>query len=323
MGAMNAGWGIGRHDQDLVFTDGRWYYDAGRGEFGYRPESFEPVDWREFPWHFPGPDRYPELAAASKPGLLAPSWEKALHSALVGGDPSAIRAVGGQHPAHRPLADLLAGLMQLATNRAAAKELLAAAYADGFAPEKDPFIRRYLPEAGVTVPVAPGVVVEQPLRRTAIALALAELHQATGDLDDAVAVLQATDRTTHVRLSLAEILFQAGRFDEVVEVTEGIFNDEDVTALTLVFRAAAFRRLGRLDDATTAIERALAYENRSAPVLRFARMERARIAAERGDSEAARADVEAILAEEPDHPPAVALRDHLADGSGSGSEPAT
>ncbi len=321
MGAVNPGGAIGRGDRDLVFTDGRWFYDPGRGEFGDRPDSVEALDWREFPWHFPGPDRYPRLAADTKPGLLAPSWEKALHSALVDGDPSAVRAVGDRYPAHRALSEMLAGLMELATNRASAKELLA--HADGFVPEKDPFIRRYLPEAGVTVPVAPGVVVEQPLRRTAIALVLAELHQATGDLDDAIAVLQSTERTTHVRLSLAEALFQAGRFDDVVEVTEGIFNDEDVTALTLVFRAAALRRLGRLDDATTAIERALAYENRSTPVLRFARMERARIAAERGDLDVARADVEAILTDEPDHPPAVALRDRLADDAGSGIESQT
>lgn len=257
-----------------VFMDGSWWFDPSDNTFGYRFGDRESQEWGDTTWEFPGPDEYPTIAAEQTPGWTAKVGEKAMHHALVGGDPYAIDLAAGEHPGYRNTADTLAGLMSLNTRRSWAGDLLDRVIATGYEPKEDPFIRTYLGGAGIVVPIAPGVVVPLPLMRTGVALAAAELHQAAEEYERAIAVLEPVERTTHVTLSLTELLCAAGRYAEAVEVTDGIVNDDDVTALTLAYRALALGELGDSSGAGKTMDDVFQRDQRSDEVLGFAEVVR-------------------------------------------------
>ena len=259
----------------LIYGDGDWWYDPASNEFGYRTAGREALEWADVTWEFSGPDDYPELASHVTPGWFAKSGEKALHAALVSGDPHAIDLVGGQHPQYRKTADVLAGLISLSIRRTYAAELLARSVTAGFEPRDDPFIRKYLPSAGIDVPIAPGVSVSLPIMQIAVALTVAEVRQADSDHDAAIEVLLLVERTTHVRLSLVELLNAVGRFEESVEVSDHTSNDDDVTAMILAYRAIALREIGRTAEARATLARLLSEGTRSGAVTAFARVVKA------------------------------------------------
>jgi len=256
----------------LVYSDGDWWYDPLSNEFGFRLGGRETREWTDTTWEFSEPDEYAELVARSEPGWFARSGEKAMYAAVVSGDPHAIDVAAGQHPQYRSTADVLAGLMSLESRRSYATELLGRSVTAGFEPKDDPFIRRYMPDAGLVVPIAPGVAVALPIMRVAIALTVAELHQEQGSLETAIEVLESVDRTTHVVLSMVELLCAVGRFDETITLTTHTLNDDDVTAMTLTYRGIALRQTATAEEARTTVARALEYDNRSEGVLTFARI---------------------------------------------------
>lgn len=260
------------HRHALVHSDGDWWHDPLSNEFGFRLSGREPREWTDTTWDFPGPDEYATLAARTEPGWFARAGEKAMHSAVVSGDPHTIDVTAGQHPQYRNTADVLAGLMSLESRRSYASELLSRSIAVGFEPKDDLFIGKYMPDAGLVVPIAPGVAVALPIMRVAVALTTAELHQEQGNLASAVELLESVDRTTHVTLSMVELLCADGRFDEAIETTGGVLNDDDVTAMTLVYRGIALREIGRIGDARSTLARAVEYDNRAGGVLTFGRI---------------------------------------------------
>lgn len=252
-----------------VFMDGHWWFDASDNTFGYRFDDTE-QEWGDTTWDFPGPDQYPTIAAEQSPGWTAKAGEKAMHEALAMGDPYTVDLAAGEHPQYRETADTLAGLMSLNTRRFWAGELLDRAIASGYEPRDDPFVRTYLPGAGIVVPIAPGVVVPLPLMRTAVALAAAELHQAAQEYERAIDLLELVERTTHVTLSLTELLCAAGRYTKALEVTNGVVNGDDVSALTLAYRALALGELGDTEGAGKVLENVFGRGQRSDEVFGFA-----------------------------------------------------
>ncbi len=255
-----------------VFLGGNWWFDEADNSIGYRLGPDETAEeWGDTTWAFPGPDEYPALAAEQRPGWTARAGEKAMYEALVSGDAYAIDLAAGQHSEYRSTADTLAGLLSLNTRRSWAGDLLDRAVASGYEPKDDPFIRTYLPGAGIVVPIAPGVVVPLPLMRTAVALAAAELHQAASEYARAIAVLEPVERTTHVILSLTDLLCAAGRFADAVDLTEGVVSVDDVAGLTLAYRALALARLGDRKGSTETLAAVLEHGNRSEEVVAFAR----------------------------------------------------
>lgn len=255
-----------------MYSDGDWWYDPLSNEFGFRLGGRESREWTDTTWEFPGPDEYAALASRTEPGWFSKAGEKAMHTAVVSGDPHTIDVTAGQHPQYRNTADVLAGLMSLEGRRSYASELLSRSVVGGFEPRDDPFIRKYMPDAGMVIPIAPGVAVALPIMRVAVALTVAEIHQEQGNMGGSIEILELVDRTTHVVLSMVELLCAADRFDEAIALTEHVLNDDDVTAMTLAYRGIALRETGRSEDARGALAKALRYDSRSEGVLTFARI---------------------------------------------------
>jgi hypothetical protein len=182
----------------------------------------------------------PPAAHAKKPGLFAPKGEKELYKAVKAHDVHAMKLVGDQHPDFRLPSYSLAGLMMLTSDSDQSEQLLKEAFATGKDPATDKFVSTYL-FTRLELSIAQGVTAELPVNRDAVGLALAELKQERGDVAGAIDVVEQLEPTTYSAVSLAELYAQAGRWDDVIELTEGIKNEDDAAALLCVFRGQAFR----------------------------------------------------------------------------------
>lgn len=248
----------------------------------------------------------PALApAAPKPGLFAPASEKALYRAVVAGAPrpEELPRIAQEHPEVRVVAAALEGFFQFQLGRhERARECLAWAFT-----QPDPFVLpfavKYLSGASVAVEISDGVTAALPMDRTAVALAVAELHQAAGDLDAAIGTVERVDPpTVFAALSLAELYVEAGRYRDAVEITDGVGNADDASALLCVFRGVALREQGFHDAAREAFKEALRFRSRSPGVRHRALVERATSYLMQDRNTLARKDLEKVLAEDSDAP---------------------
>ena len=256
------------------------------------------------PWPPPqsAPTGIAGTVAARRPGLFASKGEKAFHKAVTSDSIDAIRQVAETFPEYRLVADTLAGLKLAALdNPIAAKPLLERVFRSGQEPSAQPFMREYLPAMGLVVGVAPGVTAELALSRDAIGLLLAEVDQTSGDLDGAIAIVEQVQPSAHAAVSLAELYIEAGRPQDVIDLTEGVSNEDDATALLTVFRGVAFRELDHLEAAKVAFKEALKSKKREPVIRHRALFERARTYKAEGKRSQARKDLERIMAEDSDY----------------------
>ena len=273
--------------------------------------------FRDLTWDFAEPDQYPELVAKQKPGMMSSKGEKAFHAAVVSGDPSEMLRVAGQNPKYTEPARAIAGLLSLETDLDRGLSLLEEVLAVEADIGKDHFIRKYLPDAGLTVVIAAGVMVKVPLQTNSLVLLLAELHQARGSNDQAVRLLEAAEQTSHIRLSLTELKYEAKQFDQVLMLTEGVVNDDDVTALMLAYRGWALGELGRDDEAISVLAGTLEFSNQAPTIRAIALVGRGMINQARGEFILAQNDFTQALVEVPDDAEARQHIQELIDGSDS------
>jgi len=238
--------------------------------------------------------------ALKKPGLFAPKGEKELYRAIKAQNVQAIKQVGAEHPDFRLPSYSLAGLMMLTKEPAEAARMLSEAFTTGKDPAEDKFISTYM-YTYLELSIAQGVTAELPVNRDAVGLALAELKQEEGDLDGAIDVVEQLEPTTYSAVSLAELYSQTDRWDDVIELTEGVKNEDDAAALLCVFRGKAFRQQGFHDAAHEALKEALRSRSRAAPIRHLALAERAQNYLAQGKRGMARKDLERILAEDSDY----------------------
>jgi tetratricopeptide (TPR) repeat protein len=203
--------------------------------------------------------------------------------------------VGRSDSGYRQVAYSYAGVLFAGGDTAAARGLLHHAFSE----DGDPGLHRFVQKYGLSVraSIAPGVEASLPFGRDAIGLVLAELHQAHGDLRAAIDVVERLEPTTHATVSLAELYSHAGRHQEVVELTNGLQNADDTTALLLVYRGVALRELGYPEASRAAFKEALKSKSRDKDIRHLALSERARTYLAENKKAMARKDLERILAE--------------------------
>jgi predicted negative regulator of RcsB-dependent stress response len=251
----------------------------------------------------PGPSWPTAPAAPPKPGLTAPRWEKDLYKALTTQSFGDLAGVARSHPEAAPLVAVLDGLTAMqAGDTDRALPVLRWAWSSAHDIDGHPFVHKYLSASQVTIEVANGVSAALPVGRDALGLALAELEQAAGTPDAAIAVVESLDPSVIAAVSLSELYLETGRFDDVVDVTNGITNEDDPTALLLTFRGIALRESGHHTAAREAFKEALKSASRDKVIRHRALLERARCYVDEGKAAMARKDLERVLAEDSTFP---------------------
>lgn len=255
----------------------------------------------------------PPAAKPPSPGLLAPKWEKALHKALVvNRDYAGLQAVGEQYHEARPHAATFGAIGHHVPekNYDRATELLRWVFHSGFDPSTDPFVRKYLGSPSLEIGVADGVTAQLPLDRQLVGLTLVELLQQVDDLDAAVDLAEQLEPTTISAVSLAELYGQQARWQDVVDLTEGVKNEDDASTYLLMQRGVAFRELGMHVAAREALKEALRVRSRPQELRLQALVERASTYIAEGKAGMARKDLERVMAEDGHFP---GVRDAMAN----------
>ena len=250
---------------------------------------------------------------ATTPGLFAPKWEKELHRALIAKpDASDLARVGAQFEQARPIAALFEAVRRAipAGDFRRGVELAGWLFGSGYDPAKDAFVTKYLPDHGFRLAIADGIEVALPLDRDYIGLMLAELHQASGNLAAAVDVVEQLEPSTVTAVSLAELYAEQERWDDVVDLTEGLTNEDEAATFLLIQRGIAFRKQGFPDAARESFKEALRIRSRPAELRQRALIERGLTYLSEGKRSMARKDFEKVLSENSAYP---GLREHLAD----------
>lgn len=234
--------------------------------------------------------------------MFAPKGEKALYAATVANDVAALECLWAEHPEHAIIAASLAAILHLnAGNNSRAKELLAWVLGTGQEPTNDPVYRKFV-TASFTVPIAAGVSAQLTPTRDGLALLLAELYQEAGDLAAAINVVESLDQSSLRSVSLAELYSTTDRHEDVINLTNGVANADDATALLCAFRGKAFRALGRNEAARESLREALKSRKRDAAIRHLALTERALTYLQEGKKAMARKDAERLMAEDATHP---------------------
>lgn len=251
---------------------------------------------------------------APHPGLFAPHWHKELFAALQQGRTTGLEPIAVRHPEARATCMVLEALSPAANGEGGgrAEQMLGELWSTGYDPAADEFLRTYAPGSTTSIRLTPILVATLPLSRDAIGLALAELLQETGNLDGAIQVVEGVTPSTYAAVSLADLYAEAGRWSDVVALTDGVPNGDDFCTYLLIQRGVAFRQSGFLDAALDSLKAALAPRSRMAALRHLALVERALTHRATGKKALARRDLERILADDSQYPGVAELLAQLA-----------
>ncbi|WP_374974650.1 DUF4236 domain-containing protein [Microbacterium trichothecenolyticum] len=258
----------------------------------------------------PAPQQPPKMVKPPKPkkvkpSLTAPAWEKQLFKQLEGTpDAAAIHAVGQAHPQAVPTVTMVEVLRVSAPNRDTdrTRALLGWLFDTGYDPAADTFIGKYVETSDLTVPIATGIVAQMPWDRQALGLLLAELEQEAGNHPRAIGIVEQLEPTTVAAVSLAELYSEEERWPEVVDLTNGLTNEDEAATFLLIQRGTALREQGYFEAAREALKEALRIRSRPAELRHLALVARGHTYFAEGKKAMARKDYERVLAEDAGYP---------------------
>jgi len=259
-----------------------------------------------------GHPQAPRPQTAPKPGMFAPKWEKELHKITVAApDLDALPRVGDNYPEARPITALLEAAFSAIPrgDYGRAVGLLTWLTDTGNDPAASAFLQKFLPHLAIDLPIAEGITVSLPPSRDLIGLMLAEALQAAGDLPAAAVVVEQLEPSSIAAVSLAELYAGQGLWDAVVELTNGITNEDEPSTYLLIQRGIALRKQGFPDASREALKEALRIRSRPAALRHLALIERAQTYIAEGKRALGRKDFEKVLAEDSRYP---GLQEHLA-----------
>jgi tetratricopeptide (TPR) repeat protein len=162
--------------------------------------------------------------------------------------------------------------------------------------------KKYVSKVILIVPVAPGVGFNTYLDIDALGLIYGEVLQQLNKPELAKKIVEQVKPNQVTAISLAEIELQLGEFDEVLALTDGIENQDDATAILLVFRAIALREQKHFEAAIEVFDAALASKSRNIDILHKALFERSKAFLLEGKNAKAKSDLEKILVKDSDYP---------------------
>lgn len=251
--------------------------------------------------------------ATSTGRRTGPRWEDRLGAAIAAGAVDDVRQVGQDVPEARPHAALSEALVHALPNgeHDRARRLLHWVYRAGFDPATDPVWQRWMSDRPVNIQVADGLVCEARLARDTIALLLAELYQAEGEVQAALSLVRTSPRTPLTLAAECDLLRRAGQWDEIPPLLAGLTPCDEATAFAAVVCAEAFRRLGDAASALRMAEAVASQPGVGAALHHAALFERALALLASGRTAEARRDLSTVVAADPAHAQAQAALTRL------------
>jgi tetratricopeptide (TPR) repeat protein len=163
----------------------------------------------------------------------------------------------------------------------------------------DPLIYKYFRGIRPVVQICSGISATGVLDKQQLGFVWVEVLQAHEKLEEALSVLHEMDANQLTAISMADIELLMKKYDEVLETTSDISNEDDATLILLVLRGAAFREQGLYDASLECFKQALAKHGRSKDAMHRAHFERSFTFEKMSKISQARKDLELILVDDP------------------------
>lgn len=263
--------------------------------------------------------------AASQPKI--PASDKVVLDAISAADVAKLDKVARKgRSEHAQAAAMLAGLIAVETQPVWARQMLEWVWTQGHDPAGDRLVTTYLAGMRLPVQITSEIEIDEALGRNLIGLMIAEWKQSDGDVAGAIGIVEQLEPTPAAALSLAELYFDMDRNQDLIDLTDGLSNGDDVTALLIVYRGMAFRELAQYESARLSFKEALRFRSRSTEVRFRALVERALTYHAEGKLGSARRDLDRIRAEDASYPglksavTALGLDSVQADANGADDE---
>ena len=237
-----------------------------------------------------------------RPGLFAPRGEKAVYRALQQSDPQALETTAQDFPEFRVTLLSIAAAIHLRTGATERAVHLFDQLATTSADIRDcQYARKYhvlVPRLELSVKAGGAVTTRVLYDAAGFALAAANFHTAIGNYDRALELFQMYPPRAAARLQAVVVHQQRKDPEAVLAATDGVTNEDDLTAILLVARGAAFRELGRYDAAREVLGQVTRFRSRAPDIRHDAFAERALTHLAQGRRSQARKDAERILADD-------------------------
>lgn len=256
------------------------------------------------------PPVYTPTAAAPKPGLFAPKYEKefakAVQAYLRGDTDGALahfKASSAADASERSIADdLFVGLLAAQTGdpATAAQYLEKVVSSDHLLP--DQLMAKYVPGGSMEIGVTDDVTVSAPFGTVAATLVLAGVYRTQERLDAAIGLLQQlweVEPSEDVLLVLCTLYEEDEAWDEIVEVAAGTKNEGHISLAIRLVQADALSKQG-MDEAALEVYRdCLRSKARDENLLRAARYGRGATYLRLGKKAQGRKDLSNVYADDP------------------------
>jgi len=131
---------------------------------------------------------------------------------------------------------------------------------------------------------------------------VAELRQASGELQLAIDCVESLTPSTLAAVSLAELYSLQGRWADVVDLTNGLQNEDELSTYLLIQRGVALRHQRFFEASREAFKKALSIRSRSAALRHLALVERGQCYLAEGKRSMANKDFQKVLAENAAYP---------------------
>jgi tetratricopeptide (TPR) repeat protein len=255
--------------------------------------------------------------AQAKPGAFAPKAEKRLFKALQQAKNQApaelwattMREVADSEPDYRVAAWSLMAMFLAEHDPDTTLSCLDSLLRQRVDPLGSEFIRKYAPNMGVNVEVAPGITQMVLFGWDWVAVSAAVLFEQRGEVEQALAAADVLSDSIWTRLLRSNLCLKLDQLDRILALTDGITNQDDESGLLVVLRGIALGNEGENSAALLAFKEALRFPSRSVQVRHRARVQRALTYLELGQPAKARQDLDRVLAEDSQFP---GLQDALA-----------
>lgn len=215
--------------------------------------------------------------------------------------PAAIEVIGDDHPELWLPATALAAITRVARGDGGdvVSGGLRAVLDHGSDPAAHSFVADHLRDRWtVVVPIGPDLAVELGCGREAVGLLLARLWEERGRREQAVDTLRRITPSAHAKVQLARLYCAADRNGDVIELTNGVHDADDLAAVLLTYRATALARVGMFEAAKAGFRSVLRSRARRPGIRHFTLRQRAEAYAGEGRTAQARRDLLRILAED-------------------------
>ena len=192
-----------------------------------------------------GPSR-PSPTASPTPGLIAPKWEKQLWTvAIRQPSPPDIADVAKLDPRSHHVVAFLETVMHFlpSAEMHSARGRVEWLWSSGYDPVRDPFLNRYMPDLTIVLGLTAEITAALPADRDALGLLLAELRQATGDVAEAIDCVESLTPSSPAAVSLAELYASENRWQDIVDLTNDIENDDELLTYLLIQRGVGLRNV--------------------------------------------------------------------------------